>query len=364
MHSRRALLLATSALVGIASLTAWQDRALAAGCAIDTPSAGTVTCKADTDTAAAVNTAIANEPGPNVAVIIAGTETVDVFQDNVSIPSIFGGSVSITNNGTVTPAPAQSGSAGLVINGNPANTADSGTPNNATITNTGFVNGSLRIGPNGDNGAGGTGTIVNTGTVSANVRVQSTGDATLTSNGPGSIIVHNVVVLSQAPFATVFVTGNVTTTAMTGGSATAILGDVGAMNGAAVDPVFNPDGFGVSASPITISGITSATATLSGHTGTVPLTSTSPVTIADTGIPIVDGAGNTILTTRAIVISGASVGGTSAAVVAGAQGHYRNLARAARTLKSPVSSARARPAVLLLSFRRAVSPRTKPMSRR
>ena len=329
MHSRRAILLASSALVGIGSLTvtAWQDQALGATVTFSGPS-----------TTAVDNPIIAASAPPDITVVADATALIDTKTGGapLTVPATFNGTVVVTNNGTIGLAVGDSaafvGGASLQVIGDPTKSTD-----NVSITNNKIINGAVQIGTGVANGAGGTAALVNTltitgkdGTAAGNgVAIWSTGDATVTSNAAGSIITGSVLVVSRAPapVATVDGTGKITTTTTPGGNATVTLGDVGVVKGvvagapgsalAVSQAEFNPDLF--AGSSVTLFGIKSVSAALGGHSGPVTMTSfiVGGTTIADAGNPVTDASGTTTLTTKAITMD---EGGTGAVtVLAGAQ---------------------------------------------
>jgi hypothetical protein len=301
MHSRRAILLASTALVGIGSVVMWQGPASAAGnCTADSPSKGTVTCIGPTDKASDISATILTEPTPDVALVITSADTV-TLDTNVQIPETYDGTVSITNNGKVGTGTAPE-SFGLLILGSAL-----GTDNNATITNNNVVTGFVSIDP-----VGGTGTIVNTSTIGSYVNLESVGDALLDSTG--GTIVGTVNVNSSNIIPTVTVDDTVTTTETDGGFATAILGDVGTAKGTKSN-YYNPDGFVGNTS--SISGIDGASVTLTGHSGDINVQSYNEIDVTDTGTPSKDSGGNTVLTTMESYTR--SGGPVDATVAAGAQ---------------------------------------------
>lgn len=305
MHSRRAILLASTALVGFGSLAFVQTPSLAAACS-GTAGSGVVTCAGDTDTASdnPVIVSATNGSG-DVAVTADTTSEIDTTTGgNLLIPATSNGTVSFVNHGQVGLA---AGDPGVEIDGDP-----SAEDNNATVNNTSLINGVLIIGSSGSP-VGGTGTVANTGTVVGNLSIFSIGNASLTSNGSDSLINGSVTLVSSDTTTTDETSGpsdNITTTTTLGGTATASVGDVGVEGDEDdVDELFNPDGF--LGEDISLFGISGATLTISGHTGHAEAISSSEKTVVDVGDPDTDDDGVTTTTTSTVTSTvGGPVSGT------------------------------------------------------
>jgi hypothetical protein len=304
MQSKRALLLASTAMVSLGALGFLPERSFAAAtCA---PSGDTLTCTG-TGTSAEVNAVIVAQPGPNLNVIYDANAKIDTATGDVTIngQAQFTGTVSHTNGGQIgleTGGLPNNNDKGLLIIGK----TDSAT-NNATITNNKLVYGRLDIGNSGLNPVGGTGTIINNGLTTGTVNLFSVGNATLTSNAAGPIW-GAVTVSSRGPNkveANIPATGFTTTTTTGGVASVNIAADVGKL----ADPTKAESSTNkfTGSSIVVDSGGGAAGLVLSARSGSATVSATAFQTVKGTNVGAADSAGNvtTVTKNNTTVLTGA-----------------------------------------------------------
>ena len=311
MQSKRALLLASTALASLSSLGYVTEANAAVACV---PGAGTLVCSgADVSSAIQVLIDAQPNPPPNLLVTFDATLVSDNTKGGIQISNAkHAGTVGFVNAGTVGLMTANGLATfpanGLLIIGDPTLST-----NIASITNNKDVFGAVAIGSALASAAGGTGTITNSGLIAGAANIFSVGNATLTSAGK----IYGAVKVQSENVTDTSVGGvdGFTVGKDVGGTASVTVGaDVGAL----ADTTKAEDGDGASATynPFTAQSITvtakggSASATISAKAAGVTIDAASVGTVTGT---VTSGSGTT---TKLVKNNTFSLAGKASATIA------------------------------------------------